>query len=104
MKDKKFILRDDREKTASGAFSAEASRYDIGASLSRFVAGESAVIILEGVKNSDSSWETIATITLDDDAEVSASSVAFEHQAVRARVVSRSSKAYINVWIREAQQ
>lgn len=89
--------------SVSGVHSAPLQRYDIGAAIREFKAGQSAVVVLESTTGNSDEWLLIATFVLDDGVEVTSQAVYIEHGAVRGRVVSKNGSPQIDLWLSGVQ-
>lgn len=102
MRKKSFILQQSVSDT-SGVHSTPAQRYDFGADIDIFQAGQSATVVVEATNGNGDGWQTLMTFTLDDGVEVVARSVYVERCAVRARVTASSGAPLLSVWLSEIQ-
>lgn len=100
MRTKHYIAMREVAMKTTGVFGTPAFKYDIGASLSNFRAGQQATVLVEMTKDG-SSWEPLIEFTLDDAVEVIATQLYVQAEAVRARLTASANTPEINLWMSE---
>lgn len=102
MTTKVFFLDKDQSSLRTGVFSTRGFRYDLGAQIPEFQAGQSFRATVEKTDDGKT-WSPIAVFEMDDANEVIAQQV-FTGNAIGLRVVinQRASNALISMWMRLA--
>lgn len=100
MRTKQYLALREAAMNVTGVFGTPAFKYDLGASLANFRAGQRAVVLIQMTKDG-STWEDLVEFTLDDATEVIATQVYVQADAVRAKLVSATLMPEINLWMSE---
>ena len=102
MTTKHLLLDRQRGEFTTGVLTLPGFKYDIGAQLMSPMAGEQATVELEST-NDGFDWTSVATFTLDNATEVTASQVYIEADNVRARILKEGlvGAPAVTLWLKQ---